>query len=798
IKWGHLTIKLVRDSEKNPKHFICIIEDISKQKETQNALEKAKESAEAANLAKTQFLANMSHELRTPLNAILGFTQLMNRSAELTRKHQEYITTINRSGEHLLALINDILDLSKIESSQLELNGKNFDLYYLLDSLHKLFQPKAYKKNLELEIIIKENVPRYIKTDRLKLRSILINLLGNALKFTEEGGVKLSVKNKSNSSQISQLNLVFEVIDTGIGIASEEFDNLFQPFVQTQAGKTFTEGTGLGLAISKKFINLMGGNLNVISQLDVGTEFNFNILCEPGFIVNSTDSLPAFPVIKSMKNNESYRILLVEDLADNREVLRDYLEPIGFELKEASNGKEGIDIWKNWQPNLILMDIQMPVMNGYQAIQEIRLQESNNSVENTVKIIAVTASVFKQEQASIFEIGADDFIPKPIQEKELFTKIATHLSLSLVEENLEQAKSLQEIDPLDTKVIQGANILLVEDNPINQEVGQSLLENLGMIVTIANNGEEAINRIYDQQFDLVLMDISMPILDGLSATQRIREYPQFNNLPIIAMTAYGGTENYQSCKKVGMNDRLKKPINLEKLATLLKKWIDPKLSEQVSINLSKQNIPKISLNPKYNLQYLSSIDVEKAIKRVGEDLFLKLLMDFYEHYYQLPQSLRIDLQNNNYNEIQKVIHTIKTTASYIGANQLAKVSKNLEKVLEQQDRTSLNHAFLEFESELVKVLNNLKDFKNNVMNQLNQENKQAINNERKKISNILTLLESHIDEGNANAEDLVKELFQLITDQPVYPSLLELQRCVEELDSNNAKKILKKLQLKIS
>lgn len=264
------------------------------------------------------------------------------------------------------------------------------------------------------------------------------------------------------------------------------------------------------------------------------------------------------------------------------------------------------------------------------------------------------------------------------------------------------------------------------------------------------------------------------------------------------MTAYAGTENYQACKKVGMNDCLEKPINLQKLVIFLKKWIKPNFLRKSSINLVKKNPKKISLLPNYNLHNLSTINVDKAIKRVGEDLFFKLLIYFYEYYYQLPQSLKIDLESNNYSEIKKVVHNLKTTASYIGANQLAKVSKNLEKVLDQKNWNNLNNNLYKFENELLKVLNELKDLKNNLSNQLNQENKKLTGNHQEKIKSILLLLESYIDEGNANAEDLVKELFQLIPDRQIYQSLIELQRCVEELDSNNAKKILKKLQLNIS
>jgi PAS domain S-box-containing protein len=444
---------------------LWVARDISDRKAAEAALAQAKEAAEAANRAKSQFLSHMSHEFRTPLSVILGYTQLLTRSGSFNSKQQEYLDTISRSGEHLLALINDVLEMSKIEADKIALNEKDFNLHHLLDGLQQMFQFRATSKGLEFIVERSPDLPECIRTDESKLRQVLVNLIGNAIKFTSSGSVTLRVRRgngewgvgsreegqrdketrgQGDKGNISfsptplvtpsptpsltpyPLPLQFAVEDTGVGIAPEELDRLFDPFVQAEAGRTSQEGTGLGLPISRKFVQLMGGNITVESRLGEGTCFRFHIQVESTQADVIPPSTISRQVIGLAAGQPTYRILIVEDKPSNRQLLVELLKPVGFDVREAQNGREAIAIWQSWQPHLIWMDLRMPVMDGYAATKQIK------SAPDAPIIIVLTGSAFEEERQIAVATGCDDFIRKPFRAEVIFEKMTEYLGVRYV------------------------------------------------------------------------------------------------------------------------------------------------------------------------------------------------------------------------------------------------------------------------------------------------------------------------------------------------------------------------------
>jgi len=468
--------------------------EIIERKLAETALQKAVLAADTANRAKSEFLSSMSHELRTPLNAILGFSQVMVRDSSLNNQHRQHLEIINRASEHLLSLINDILEMSKIESGRTKLNESSFNLIKLLETLEEMFRLKAVSKKLQLNFEVADGVPHFVNGDECKLRQILINLLGNAIKFTETGSVILQVKMKVEESlavetaeftnlqtkpadagseqsahgdfdwvdansihpvflQNSEfLRLQFEIEDTGPGIAAEEMNKLFEPFEQTKTGHKSQQGTGLGLPISRKFVQMMGGDITVSSTPDLGSKFAFDIqlrFADP----NDVKMLkPQKKVIGLAPNQPEYRILVVDDRADNRLVLIRLLSSLGLVVREAENGQQAVAVWKDWQPQLIWMDMQMPVMDGYEATKQIKA----HPLGKTTVIIALTASAFEEDRKTILAAGCDDFMAKPFQANILFAKMENVLGIRYVYE--------EPVDTNDTKLQKESEISGVSSN----------------------------------------------------------------------------------------------------------------------------------------------------------------------------------------------------------------------------------------------------------------------------------------------------------------------------------------------
>ncbi len=465
------------------------------------------EKAEAANKAKSVFFSNMSHELRTPLNSILGFTRIMAKSPR-SHKEEEYFSIIQRSGEHLLTLINQVLDLSKIEAGHIILNEKNFDLQSLLDDLKDMFSLKAEEKGIEIIFEYADNFPCKILTDEVKLRQVLINLLNNAIKFTEKGYVILRtvfvVPPLGGGGKFvvpplgGNLIISFEIEDTGPGIAPNEVDSLFEAFVQTETGRQSQEGTGLGLPISRKFVQLMGGDISVKSEVGKGTVFSFHINAKRAEIkelskktsktlrdFGETSVSSVEPLSRTVSETlRIFRVLIADDNRDNRRLMTALLEPIGFDLREAVNGKEAVQIWEEWSPHLIFMDLRMPVMDGYAATKAIRDIESDFG--SLTKIILISASSIEDEREIAISKGCDDFIRKPFREYELFEMMQTCLGVKFIYEEsvISETKFSLEQDSLATAQLVRGTFANVPAELLNELANATEQLDISLMLTI--------------------------------------------------------------------------------------------------------------------------------------------------------------------------------------------------------------------------------------------------------------------------------------------------------------------------
>ncbi|RMF40471.1 MAG: response regulator [Planctomycetota bacterium] len=680
--WAKATVSLQRSRDGSPRYFIFVIENVTERKRLEEQLVQALGVAEEQNRLKSEFVANVSHEIRTPMNAILGMTELALDEA-LAEDVRDYLTTAYVSAKSLLALINNLLDFSRIESDKIELETAPIDLFRKIDEIARAFSVDAFEKGLELVVDVDRDVPRYLIGDPLRLRQIITNLVSNAIKFTEQGEILIRaslVKTEGNRSTIR-----IAVKDTGIGITKEEKRRIFDPFAQADASTTRRfGGSGLGLAICKGLVERMGGELDVVSQPGKGSEFFFTVELE------HSDDQPehAEPGLKKLKSLKDRRILVVDDNATNRQVLINHLQQLGCSVDALDNGEAAIQRVRQAAEDdapydIALIDALMPGRDGFSVIEEI---ESDSTLKRPAVLMLSSAdrATFADRVRQLPQVH---YLEKPISRQRL---------LDVLERLLSEEKQREDGDTNPGRrstPSMALRVLVVEDIPANQKVVQAVLRKAGHNVTLANNGREAIEQLYTEDFDLVLMDIQMPTVDGYQAAAAIRkmEDERSANIPIIAMTAHAMRGDAEKCLAAGMNDYVAKPLNSRLLLKKVQQWGE---KYATSAEAPIKRIPKDSATVATtgadrgaSDDPASNANFDAALQRLSgnRQLLLDLIQFFREDTPQLLSDLIASLTSGDHQRARRAAHSIKGLAAGFDAHRVSEIALAIETLVTEGD-----------------------------------------------------------------------------------------------------------------
>ena len=665
IAWGHALGQVVRDADGKPTDVYGVSQDITEFKMMEAELVTAKETAVTATNAKSEFLANMSHEIRTPMNAILGMTHLALRT-ELTSKQREYLTKTRAAAEALLGIISDILDFSKIEAGKLTMEQTEFHLDDVIENLSTVVSQRAHEKNLEFLVAVQQDLPPDLVGDPLRLGQILINLVNNAVKFTEHGEIVVAAKLEERVSD--RVKLKFTVRDSGIGMTPEQIARLFQAFSQADTSPTRKYGgTGLGLSISKRLVEMMEGNIWAESEYGHGSTFCFTAWFGLGSAERGKKVLRA--------SLAGARVLVVDVNAVASEILADILRQFSLRVDCASSGYDALrelakaDTQDPYQ--LVLMDWQMPGLDGLETSRSIK----RGSLRNVPKILMITGFGREDMRIQAHETEIEAFLQKPVSASVLFDTLMSLFGVSGEEKAPIPTGKRDRVLPL----VKGIRVLLVEDNEVNQQVATELLESEGAKVTIANHGAEAVKLLTQGSqpppFDVVLMDLQMPEMDGLTAASLLRAQPHLQQLPIIAMTAHAMAEEVQRCLEVGMNDHVAKPIDPGSFFATIARWTHDQHREAADMPARPAKETDEIILPE-----IDGVDVAGGLQRIAGNkrLYRDLLAQFAVKQECAAVSIRQAIASGDRSKAERLAHSLKGAAGNLGMNEIFQTAGKLE------------------------------------------------------------------------------------------------------------------------